>query len=258
MRCAPHVLCAPVTAERDNAGMDGRPAAAAEPGVAGARADAGRRQNTAVALGASLLGAIVTFLYFRYLRRRRPQRSPARPRGAHLLRRGVCPAGRDRALPQQPVAPSPLSPSRGSHLADRRTRPPARPALALCHRAGDLHRMGHGGNRLGHPLAAHGRDLHGGKGASLALRHLGDRRRARHGLRLPGHRASVAAGAAPLLPGRRPEPRARRAPPRRARAASGRLPARRRAPRLAPRAHRLHPDHGHARGQPRRGGAPHP
>src|ERR1700730_17728068 len=45
--------------------MDERPAAAAEPGAGGVRDDAGRRYNTRLALGASLRGAIVTFLYFR-------------------------------------------------------------------------------------------------------------------------------------------------------------------------------------------------
>src|SRR5262245_9846050 len=45
--------------------MHGRRAAAGASRAG--RDDAGRRQNTGVALGASLLGAIVTFLYFRYV-----------------------------------------------------------------------------------------------------------------------------------------------------------------------------------------------
>ena len=47
--------------------MDGRHAAASEPGAGGGGGDGDRRQHTTVALGASLLGAIVTFLYFRYV-----------------------------------------------------------------------------------------------------------------------------------------------------------------------------------------------
>jgi len=47
--------------------MDGRHAAAAAPGSDGSGDDAGRRQHSVVSLGASLLGAIVTFLYFRYV-----------------------------------------------------------------------------------------------------------------------------------------------------------------------------------------------
>ncbi len=177
--------------------MDGRHAAAAEPGAGGGGGDADRRQNTTVALGASLLGAIVTFLYFRYVD---VGTSAPRPGPGELLFSGVAFAVLGAIglfLSNRWLRPL-LRHRDGSRLADRRARPPARPAPALCHRAGDLHRMGDGRHRLGHPLAAHGRDLHGGKGASLALRHLGDRRRARHRLRLPGHRASVAAGAAPL------------------------------------------------------------
>src|SRR5262245_32298943 len=49
----------------DNAGMHRR-RADADASRAG-RDGSGRRQNTGVALGASLLGAIVTFLYFRYV-----------------------------------------------------------------------------------------------------------------------------------------------------------------------------------------------
>jgi hypothetical protein len=94
----------------DNAGMDGRHAAAAEPGAGGARRRR-RRQHTTVALGASLLGGIVTFLYFRYV-----DVAPASPaRARELIFSGVAFAllGAIGLFAQPPLAPAPAPPPHG-------------------------------------------------------------------------------------------------------------------------------------------------
>jgi hypothetical protein len=171
---------------------DMRPRRSREPR---ARGDADRRQHTTVALGASLLGAIVTFLYFRYV-----DVGPSAPRpgpgnssspawrlrllgaiGLFLSNRWLRPLLRHRMDPTSPI--------------DERVRQRALLlpyAIALVTFIGwamagivwgILFRSWPGPSRW--------------KSTSLALRHLGDRRRARHRLRLPGHRASGGGGRCP-------------------------------------------------------------